>query len=620
MKPYTNFGTKSDSARSALVSIFLLLAAYFGTYCPFYAIGHHIWIFSLFFALFLVKEDFSPLKCANSPRLNQKSSKPMLVLALIGAFIPIAWVLVTWSHEFPWLADNNFHFPMAHYVRHAPWTYPVIGLWVLLGLSYIQFRKGNKTNAWYIVGAAALITIAIEILWPVPLAYARYPVTSYVLQSPLQGVMKKILGYESINTNRLFESLAPFIWIFVLRPLVLKRRLSWEIIITLFLFVAQPDSLFLLGSAYIEPWSLSFCLLAFEALFVCHDFRIAFAAIGTAAVIKEQCVLFFPFFFLAAFCQENFKWHRIFNLGIWFLLSLTPFLSYFLYRKDADIFRTADAIPLSVLFRSDRLHEWFYNTKTQFSAVGAWCLLAMILLILYTSWKHKRRFVTEEICGVGAAIFIVLFFYCDRMSVSWTGYHRFQIISYLIILFMAALLARKYRSKVLYLVLAVFGLSQSPRFAHVWTFADELESNFFEHFESPLFLPIRRLVTEAEKRHLVDKGSAIQIVALTAFDVLKQFDMGYPDLNNQFRIQINYKEIKSIELEESPLRPLTVLVPLVRMTNINAPGLPYGLQSLFSAQYDAAKRVERKILQLGGTWSDVVDKNNNLLGYIGHLK
>ena len=489
-----------------------------------------------------------------------------------------------------------------------------------MAFSYFRFRQGRAKQAWAAIAGVAVLTIVFEVIKALPLSFARYPVTSYVLQSPLQGLLKRILQDESINANRLFESLSPVVWLFVLRPFILRKALSWEVIGALLLMLLQADTLFYFGGAYLEPWSIVFSLVAIEALCSCKDYRLAFASLGTAALIKEQAMVLFPMIGLGAWAIERFQWRKLLNLGIWFTVSLIPFLSYFLYRRDAHISRKVDPVGLAELVNPTRLEEWLFRVTSQFSTLGAWLLLALIPLVIFYSWRSRKRFFNEEFFVLGAALMLALFFYCDKVSIPWSGYPRFHLYSFALLIFIATGLAFRQRSRLLYLYLGTFGLTQLPGFFKLWTFHDELNVNFFEHYEAPIFLPIHPVFKYAEAAHGLSPGADVQIIEMTGLGMLKQFEMGYSHYANRYRVQISNTTIEKTDFVDPGLRPLSVLIPLVRTANLNL-NKKHGLYFRNPKLQDAAiLRIEQSIRGVGGSWEEVIDSNGQRLGFISLIR
>jgi hypothetical protein len=605
--------------RSSCIAVFLLAGGYLATLCPFYAVRHHAWIFACLLGLFFLKEDFSS-RATLDVSIEKNPGFLVLGLGLAGVLVPVLFTLFTWFNEFPWRGDYDFHLPQSRVLSRSDWVIVVFALWAVLGVTFFLFQRKQRRTAWLFLLVVAISVVACEFWRPIPPHYARYPATVYVLQTPLFWLASAIGATESINLNRLFESLALIAWLFLLRPLVLRKRLTWPLVAVVWLLVTQGDTLYYLGGAYLEPWSLVCCLIALEACIVDGDFRLAFAFIGLAAIIKEQAILLLPFLVLAALAKEGFRWHRIFNVGLWAFFSMLPFLSYFLYRRDASVWRTAELAKLSNLANPDRIHEFLHRITVQFSMTGALALLLLIAAILAITWGKRRRFVTPELFIIGGALFLPLFFYCDRISAGWTGYPRFHLVSFFLVIFLAVCLMVRFRSLTLVLALTIFGIAQLPRFVHVWRFHNETAANFFEHYDAPIFLPIRRLTAKSEKSQGMTSGSAVQIIEPTEFQDLRQFDLGYPELSAKYKVLILSKPAHEVKFEDPGIRPLWVLVPWIRMANLNAKPRSSNLYSQFQLQERLVRDLQSQITSLGGSWSLVRDDKHELLGFIGRLR
>jgi hypothetical protein len=605
--------------RSSRIAVFLLAAGYLATLCPFYAVRHHAWIFAFLPALLLLKEDFScpePLEAVS----EKKSPRPLLLaVAILGALMPVIFTFFTWFHEFPWRGDYNFHLPQSLVLSRTEWVIVIFALWGLLGLSFFLFQNNKRRSAWGVLLLVALSVIACELWRPIPPHYARYPATVYVLQTPLFWLAGAIGAVESINLNRLFESLALIAWLFLLRPLILRKWVTWSIVAVVWLLVTQGDTLYYLGGAYLEPWSLVFCLIALEVC-IDGDFRLAFAFIGLASIIKEQAIVLLPFFVLAAWAKEGFPWHRLLNLGLWALFSMLPFLSYFLYRRDSNVWRTAEIADVSSLANGDRIREFLHRVTIQFSMTGTFIIFFLIIAILVITWMRRRRFLTPELFVIGSVIFLPLFFYSDRISAGWTGYPRFHLVSFFLVIFLAVYVMFCFRSLVMVLLLTVFGLAQLPRFAHVWRFRNETAANFFEHYDAPIFLSIRPLFAESEKTQGLTAGSAVEVVEPTEFDDLRQFNLGYPDLAVKYKVITFSRPPGGASFQVPAVRPLWILVPRVRLANLNARQQQSNLYDQFKQSEDAINDVKREIASLGGSWTEVKDDKTRLVGFVGRLQ
>src|SRR5436190_1979821 len=78
------------------------------------------------------------------------------------------------------------------------------------------------------------------------------------------------------------------------------------------------------GSAYLEPWSLVFTLVAIELVLlspVALPIWLPILFSGIAALFKEQGALFFPFICLATAVKHR---HRLGSIILASLVALTP--------------------------------------------------------------------------------------------------------------------------------------------------------------------------------------------------------------------------------------------------------------------------------------------------------
>jgi hypothetical protein len=272
--------------------------------------------------------------------------------------LPLLFHLVaTLGEEFPYGGDEGYHFSAtrtyALYLRSAaPWL-------ASLALAMAALR---------VVHARWLATVAVAALWVLSfrfsseMTFARYPAAFYLLAAPL-NVLGEILRVDNPHiSNHVMNTLSVPVWLFILRPIVVREWPDLAVLAAGLLLFYQPTVLTFFGGGGLEPWSLIVLLVALEAAvkLPAEDRWVAVLLAGGAALIKEPAILFLPVVWAISMVDWREPLPKLragaIPLGI---VAATPFVVYYFVRHTVEIPRFYAVLPLGELASPARVHEWF---------------------------------------------------------------------------------------------------------------------------------------------------------------------------------------------------------------------------------------------------------------------
>jgi hypothetical protein len=120
--------------------------------------------------------------------------------------------------------------------------------------------------------------------------------------------------------------------------------------------------------------------------------------------------------------------------------------------------------------------------------------VSVAVRIYLASRTRSRRWLT--LCLLGAALTQVAFFYIDRVSIPWTGNTRFHLFALALFGFAAWMPDRRTSRPA---IAGLIALAQLPTLAGTiaLAFRPDPVRNYFEHYDAPIYFPIKSLVLEA---------------------------------------------------------------------------------------------------------------------------
>lgn len=433
-------------------------------------------------------------------RSTEPLGKPAWTQLLIGCVVAaplVVWLVSFRPEEFPFIGDHNVH--LRHLVSAVEsWRMAWLPAVACLLLMLPGIRRALP--AWSpvaIVGVWMLAGIAID---PANGFAVRYPGSLHFIAVPIAIVREALHLQPPLDSLRYANALALPAWLFVFRPLVVRRWPDLGVLpFALFVFF-QKDVIYYTSSAYLEPWSFVALALAVELL-VRGDRRDGWKAVlaaFAAPLVKEYTILVAPWVAVSAYLRAEGKDERrqvLLSAGTGMLL----FGFYYAARSRAGVLGAGGFDPAGIA--PARLGGYVAHAVQQFG----WATPIAVSLVCALVWFASRRgMMWRTFAPLFAALVIHnLYFLGGRGTQEWLGYPRFQVP--LLALIAAPLLMIPDRpttkATLLAVSLVIAGtnlLAARPLFAVARQ--PEYAMNFFEHRDAPVFLPFQHVVEEAEGR------------------------------------------------------------------------------------------------------------------------
>jgi len=454
--------------------------------------------------------------------------------AALLAFAPVAvYLAVTWREEFPFLGDHDYHLgtswaALDFWSKWAPWVAAGFALAAAASLF-------GRPRFWPL--AAFAVLLGSSFFFTTPSFFARYPALGYFVDAPFNQLFRWLDSPSPLNALRFATASSVLVWLFVMRPLFLKRWPGAELLPFAFFFLYQRDVFYFFSTSYLEPWAIVFALVAVEyTLRECHPPGIAALLVGAAAMFKEQAILLLPFVWLAQQLQLRDLRQRLESTFL-AAVAATPFVAYVVFRTASGVWRSFKFAGLRV-FDVAHFTEFGHRLLAQFGRSG----LLLFPLALVALWPLTRPARRTALIFVAAAVAQALFFFVDELTSSrWIGYPRFHLLA--LALFGSALLVvgsrllESGRTRLFALAcLLILGIqAPSAIAAFSLTAKPDPARNFIEHYDSPVFFPVHELVREAEAQRFFAATNQISVYNPFKdyyFDGMPGF---YPDLGRSFR-------------------------------------------------------------------------------------
>ncbi len=461
----------------------------------------------------------------------------------IGAIVClplVAHLLATLNEEFPYGGDEGYHFSASrtfalHLVSAAPW---LTGLAVVLAVL-------RRLHVRY------LATVALAALWALSwkfapeMTFARYPAGFYLLAAPLQ-MMSEIVGVSNPHVaNHLVNTMSVPAWLFVLRPILVRRWPDLPALLVGLILFFQPTVVTFFGGGGLEPWSLVLLLVALEASFrlPVADRWVAVLVAGCGAWVKEPAILVLPIVWAIAMVE----WRGIMPrprpgaipLGI---AAATPFFVYYLVRHTLDLPRFYAIVPMDQLFAPARALEWLGRIHLQFGDSGLVLLAALAAAAAGGVIVHRRHqeYARAHALMVLGTIGLLTFFYIDEQGVPYTGYGRYLMFPYVLVASTVALAAWQLfdrgHTRLVTAMAAFVLLCQAQPLARALSLdlAPDYARNSLEWHRCLIRLPFRQL---AERIPSLSGGDGVSSVRLVTIALDAQITrVAYPDVARRYPI------------------------------------------------------------------------------------
>lgn len=506
-------------------------------------------------------------------RLRQANLKnylvPVLVTA-IGLAPALVFLILTWGQEFPYVGDQHYNLEsslIAHdYLAQRNSGFLLVTLICLLAL------VTNSLRFW--LPALAALTVGWAYLDQPPIAdiFARYPAGARIFAAPFLELSLDYNWDSYLNALRVANVASGYVWLLVLRPLFLKRAPDFSALVFCLVFFYNPDVAYYFSSGYLEPWAIVFTLLAFENLLTGkgeYTYLNSCLLIGIAAVIKEPFIFALPWVWLAGrpWRHDLPGLKRALLGGV---VSGIPFPTYYLVRTRTPGTRETEFFPISSLFDSTNYTE--YHSRLMFHLGTTGIVLAALLLLLaliITFRSTQLRLRVLAVLAVALTLFIL--FQLDTASSYFTGYPRFYMLILAVLastVFLVRYFPREqgYRYAPLIIPLLAFGLNAHPLSKYLQLHAmPDPARNFLEHYDAPVYLPVRALVEKAAAAGALEPGYRILI--------RNNLDWGMPSPH------LNYRDLaRKYHLVTDPSvscycssEKTAVLIPFIYFTNLSTP-------------------------------------------------
>ncbi len=458
------------------------------------------------------------------PRLDRWN----VVIGLVIALPALASLILGWDREFPFSGDQSFHVKQIYYMSYW-WAQPIgtpsVGI---LGrtLGYEEFYGLLAHPARMLWSRAAVFVVIVIVTW---LSYRRAPVLGVVFSATaflVWGVFEQSIylrypgagylldqifavpAYVSGNvelSGRIPNVAAIVIWLFALRPLLLKRWPDLAILPAAVFVYWQKDLLYYIDSTYLEAWAFVFTFMAVELVIARGRAGVPIACllIGAAACFKEPFIIALPFVWLAGIFPLR-PLAELFRVSFFAFIGGFPFLFYYFGRKnvplsDIIIDRTwdVDANYSAVMHYFVHFFDRMVQTFTGLSALAA--LLAVLAIPLLALRQIDRRI--QLFCMAAACAELIVFFALDEVSQYWAGYFRFFMPAFAFL--SSGLIAIGYFSRARQALIAGVAMlalqAGSAYFAVARSAGPGSERSFIEHYESALVFPIKTLLAQARQ-------------------------------------------------------------------------------------------------------------------------
>ena len=565
----------------------------------------------------------------SSQALQRDKLLSVLAVTVITVLPITVFLSSTWVQEFPHLGDHEYH-AWGNRVSYHVISFNQMALFCALLCLVAAYFFGLLRWAVIIVAILLVSTgywnvLPSNFLSDTHGIFARYPGGSRVLAVPFVHWTYQFQWADPLNAGRLLNVLSVPVWLLLLRPIIIGRSPNWTILLISLLFFWQAEVVYQFSSAYLDIWSVIFILLATEKLIVSqtqqsqiddNGYLKACLLLGVACAFKEPAVFIIPWFWFAGWSLGVFQrfsgkalLQRFYQACVIGFASVLPFLVYFLVRKSFGVSRYT--VKGFEYFLGG---EWFAEMATRIGFHFGWFGSAMLIMILLLwlvvliapIWRAQRWMMC---CILGALLTQIFLFNWDQGGIAFTGYFRFYLPA--LVLFSAPLLLIAASSqqlaslfpKVILLLSAVLFLGNVPSLYATAALLSEPDSarNFNEHYDAPIYLPIRSLIkTAAADGVLEDEKRAIYINHVTSWN---QPSFVYSDLLRKYKLHMD-KDLKCGCSVETP----SVLAPFVNIVGLNERIQELSVEQIKQIPQHQAKYVKR--------WREVNDSKGMCIAEI----
>jgi len=508
---------------------------------------------SLFFllTLSLVSDPEKATSLFVRPTKLQSSSECWLSSLII--VVPIsAYMILTWSSEFPFGGDHITHIAQA-FRTGVFWigeigTKPInssITVNEVLQLYIEQPALALTSRIFLLLLGSLIIALCIfyrqytlscllALIFLVVAGFAdqstnfRWPTLSYFLSIPWTA-LGLLFDWDNLwNGLRLHNVLSLLVWLFVLRPYCVGFWPDKIVVPFGIMFFWLPQNIILFTSVYLESWALILVATALEA--ACrrgrNGYAISLFLVGAAAIIKEPAILVLPIVFLLCKTDttsavsnnsRHFYFRRMFLDISLLLASAIPFFTYFLVRTElgslvAGVHHSSGVgirtwkPSFDALGTETQVSHFFTDLSNLYSGTSWAFLIIFILLVVisYISTVNLHQTISNKVSILIIGAFgTILFFALDSSAPSLVGYPRF-IVWPLLLFFSISIItfqAPNHLKSLRKLKLALLSILIVYQISNLVPFYSRLSSpdwsrNFevYQQSPDPIYLPIKYLI------------------------------------------------------------------------------------------------------------------------------
>ncbi len=445
------------------------------------------------------------------------------------------YLIATWREEFPYLGDQCPHnaYALEAYAFWWPWGW----IAAVTAIAFVAWRT-RRIETTSVPLIALAIVVAIGLTLPQPLSFAgRYPGTLHFFSVPLRALMHLT---SPLNVERLMNTLAIPAWLLVLRPLIVRRHVDVAALTIAALLFWQKDNVYYFTSGYLEPWAIVLLLTAAE-----HIVRFGEEAVwrpllllGFAAMVKEQLILSLPIVSAVYFPFRGSRRAHLEHLLVTTVAG-TPFVLFWRVREVFKTWGLASPVPGQAL-RAAHFALFRERIGLQFGPALPLVIAALALLLVFA----VRRRAFTALLFIGVADFVVIYF--AKILQPWAGYPRLNLVPLAMgavaLGYAAELLAELNRAAGATIAMTAVALNcvgLAPAIHDA--FRPSSARNFIEHFDAPVFFPIRETLAEAERKGFIAPQSRIDVFT-NGKHIFQFFWAGplvdqYPDLAARYHLR-----------------------------------------------------------------------------------
>jgi hypothetical protein len=294
-----------------------------------------------------------------------------------------------------------------------------------------------------------------------------------------------------------------------------------------------------------------------------------------AALIKEQMIFVLPFVWLAS--QPWKAGERLVKIVCGFA-AIIPFFTYYLIRKDVEVSRGFSMASFEHVFSLERLSVFADRLQFHFGLAGILLILALISLYPYLLIKLPELRI-KILALAGAFLGQILFFYLDGGSLNHVGYPRFLLAAYMLLCTSALFLPDLFKEQKTELrmlavatgILILQGFMLVPY--NLLALKPSPARNFSQHYDHPVYLPIRDLIEQAEDQGVLQLGQAIYVADPTGWDI-SSINSDYSMLGQKYKFKTGQAHHCRCEPENS-----ATIASFIYFANLNS-NIPEDLSEL----------------------------------------